>query len=94
MTYLVEIFLPVTGSDRNRENLCRVRDELTTKFGGVTTHLDSPAEGLWKDEGDLERDRIVIAEVMTEDLDRSYWSSYREDLEVRFRQDDLVVRAS
>ena len=61
MTYLVKIFLPVTGSDRNRENLSRVRDELTTKFGGVTMLLDSPAEGIWKGEGD-ERDRIAIAE--------------------------------
>jgi hypothetical protein len=94
MSYLVEILLPITDPGPNRENLSRVRDELTAKFGGVTVHLDSPAEGLWNEDGDVERDRIVIVEVMTDHLDRSFWSTYREELEARFRQDELVVRAS
>jgi hypothetical protein len=94
MKYLVEILLPVTKSDRIRENLGIVQNELTAKFGGVTMHLDSPAAGLWKDDGEVERDRIIIAEVMTDDLDRSFWSTYRKELEARFRQDELVVCAS
>lgn len=32
------------------------------KFGGVTLHVDSPAEGLWRDDGEIEQDRIVVAE--------------------------------
>ncbi|KQS96832.1 hypothetical protein ASG42_28510 [Rhizobium sp. Leaf391] len=93
MAYLVEILLPATYPVPNTEKLSRVRDELTAKFGGVMLHLDSPAEGVWKD-GDVERDRIVIVEVMTDDLDRSFWSRYREELEGRFRQYELVIRAS
>lgn len=94
MTYLIEILLPLTDSDQNRENLGVVRDELTEKFGGVTLHQNSPADGLWKDQGDIEHDRIVIAEVMTDRLHRSFWSTYRKELEARFGQDELVIRAS
>jgi len=36
----------------------------------------------------------VIFEVMTEQLDRPWWGQYREDLEQRFRQIELVIRAS
>lgn len=94
MPYLVEILLPVTHSRRNRTNLDLVRDELTEKFGGVTLHINSPAEGLWEDGGDIERDRIVVAEVMTDDIDRSWWSSYRRELEARFRQEKILIRAT
>jgi hypothetical protein len=30
---------------------------------------------------------------MTDDLDRTWWRDYREALRVRFRQEELVVRA-
>lgn len=93
MPYLVEILLPVTHTRRNRANLDLVRDELAERFGGVTLHVNSPAEGIWEDNGDVELDRIVVAEVMVEDLDRSWWSSYRRELEARFRQEEIVVRA-
>ncbi len=62
------------------------------KFGGVTLHVDSPAEGLWRDDGEIEQDRIVVAELMTPDLDRAWWSSYRKKLEARFRQEEIVIR--
>jgi hypothetical protein len=94
MHYLVEILLPVTHTRRNRTNLDLVRDELTAKFGGVTLHLNSPAEGLWDDDGDIERDRIVVAETIVDDLDRSWWCSYRKELEARFRQEEIVIRAT
>jgi hypothetical protein len=31
--------------------------------------------------------------VMTESLDEAWWHSYREELERRFRQDEMIVRA-
>jgi hypothetical protein len=59
-----------------------VRDELTERFGGVTAHRRSPAEGLWKeDEGSVSRDEVVIYEVMTEELDREEWRRYGAELE-------------
>ena len=39
------------------------------------------------------RDDIVIFEVMTTDLDHEWWTAFRKELEERFRQDELIVRA-
>lgn len=72
----------------------RVRNELTERFGGVTAHRRSPAEGLWKDEGGaVSRDDVVIYEVMTEQLDREWWKQYSEDLARRFHQEEMMIRA-
>jgi hypothetical protein len=94
MSYLVQILLPITRDKRARTNLEAVKAELTEKFGGVTMHLDAPAEGLWQDDGAIEEDRIVTAEVMTEVVDRVWWARYRAELETRFRQDEIVIRVS
>ncbi len=39
------------------------------------------------------RDETVVYEVMVEELERDWWAQYRVDLECRFRQKSLVVRA-
>lgn len=51
-------------------------------------------EGAWADNGTLELDRIVIAEVMTEGLDRDWWRDFRERLERQLAQDEIVIRAT
>ena len=83
------------GAAFPRQLFDQVRDELANGFGGVTAFLRSPAEGVWMegDEG-LVRDEVVIYEVMTDDLDRTWWSAYRRKLEGRFRQQEVLVRAS
>lgn len=35
----------------------------------------------------------MVYEVMTEQLDRAWWADYRRALEVRFQQEEVVVRA-
>jgi hypothetical protein len=71
-----------------------VRDELAEHFGGVTAFNRSPAEGLWKtSEGERNRDEIVIFEVMADWIDRSWWRAYRAELERRFGQDVILIRA-
>ena len=69
--------------------------ELTERFGGVTAFLQSPASGAWKEEeeGGTVRDEMLLFEVMVERLDRAWWSGYRAELERRFRQERVVVRA-
>jgi len=95
--HLVEIFLPLRdnhGKPFARAELDRVRAELTEHFGGVTAHLRAPASGAWRDdEGGVERDDVVIVEVMVETVDRDWWSRYRHELEQRFRQDEMMIRA-
>ena len=71
-----------------------VRDELTKKFGGVTAFHSSPAEGIWKEGGQISRDAIIIFEVMNAELEREWWTKYRAELEARFRQEKMIVRAT
>lgn len=95
--YLVQILLPLydgEGRPFGRAPFARLREELTGRFGGVTAHLRSPAEGAWREPGgDVDHDQVVTLEVMAEELDRGWWARYRRELEERFRQDEVVVRA-
>ena len=96
MTWLVEILLPLLDNDGRpfgHETFAPVREELVDRFGGLTAFTRSPAEGVWDEGGDRSRDEIVIFEVMADELDRRWWREYREALERRFRQDEIVVRA-
>lgn len=95
---LVQVLLPLRdneGRPFSRAALDVVREELATRFGGVTAYMQAPALGVWKegDDGTTERDEIVVVEVMVDPLDRLWWGEYREELRLRFRQDELVVRA-
>lgn len=83
------------GRQFAQERYSEVREELTHRFGGMTAYLRSPAEGTWREpEGSIDRDEMVMCEVMVDDLDRAWWSTYRKQLERRFEQDELVIRAS
>ena len=96
--FLVEFFLPVFdngGARFPKAEFDRVRRELTERFGGVTAFMRSPAMGLWADDtGVVRRDDLVTFEIMTETLDRDWWRNYREQLGQRFRQQEIVMRAS
>ena len=95
--HLIEILVPLTDNEGKKfaaELHAAVRDELVEHFGGVTAFTRSPAEGLWKEGGgEPDRDEIVILEVMADWLDRGWWRGYRAELERRFQQDEIVVRA-
>jgi hypothetical protein len=95
--YLIQILLPQRDNDSGerfpRAAYDRVRGELTERFGGVTAYLRSPASGLWVDDGGgVERDDMVIVEVMARHLEPEWWRLYKEELRRRFRQDELLVR--
>lgn len=95
--HLVQLFLPLHDNDGVRFSLDfyrQVRNELVERFGGVTAYTQAPASGLWQEnEESTVRDDLVIYEVMTEDLDPAWWSQYRSMLEMRFRQEQMVIRA-
>lgn len=95
--HLIEILLPLSDTDGKpfeADLYNRVRDELVEHFGGVTAFTRRPAEGLWKEGGgEPDCDEIVILEMMADWLDRGWWRNYRTELERRFRQDEIVVRA-
>jgi hypothetical protein len=95
---LVQILVPLFDNDGEalpREHFARVRDELTERFGGLTAFTRSPAEGLWRAEGErTARDDVVLFEVMAEQLDAAWWGAYRRELEKRFRQDAVLIPAT
>jgi hypothetical protein len=96
--YLIQILLPLYDNEGKlfpQQEYERVRDELTERFGGITTFVRSPAEGLWKGgHTTTVHDEIVIYEVMAEQLDRLWWQTYRVELSGRYRQELLIVRVS
>ena len=96
--YLIQLLLPLCDNDGHpfpQSMYIKVRDELAEHFGGITTYVRSPAEGVWK-EGKCcaVRDEIVIYEVMAKQLNREWWKEFRERLELHFRQEVIIVRAS
>ena len=96
--HLIELFLPLRDEDGApfpKEMFDAVRDGLAAVFGGVTAFTRTPATGLWEDDGgEVRRDEVVLFEVMAEQVDHGWWRNYREDLEQRFRQDEVLVRAT
>jgi hypothetical protein len=69
-----------------------LREELTAAFGGVTAYPRSPALGMWEDEGDVQRDELVLFEVLVDDFDLEWWSAYRDRLCRQFRQEAIQIR--
>lgn len=95
MSALVQLLIPVGAKTGSLGDLGKIQFELTDKFGGVTMFATAPADGLWQDDqiNAVQRDTVVLLEVMVEDVDRSWWRSYRRALEKRLNQKELVVRA-
>jgi len=95
--YLIEIFLPLAdnfGVRFGRSQYETVEKERSERFGGVTSHPRAPAIGPWKEsDAGTQEDDLVIYEVMAENVDVDWWSTYRTKLEQVFRQEKLLVRA-
>jgi hypothetical protein len=92
---LVQILLPSAdnaGRPFDRKDYDAVKEELASRFDGVTAYLQAPAEGLWHQGAKSRKDEIVIFEVMVETVDLTDWKARRLRLEKRFRQDKVVIR--
>lgn len=96
--HLIQLFLPLHDNDGKafpKAMFDAVRAELAERFGGVTAFVRAPAVGLWEDDdGSVQRDEVVLFEVMAAHVDHGWWAGYRQDLERRFRQEEVLVRAS
>ena len=92
---IVEIFLPAAfpdGSPVPKAQFDLVKQELVELFGGVTSYDLTPAQGLWKDAGQVEADPIVVMEVMTGSVDKRWWKDFQHRMEVAFRQKEILIR--
>jgi len=94
--FLVELFIPLNTPDGivvPASTLERIKEELTDRFGGVTAFLQSPADGCWKPlSRAVVHDQIAVFEIMTDDADHLWWSSYRKALETELRQEVILAR--
>lgn len=94
---LIQLLLPASPAIANvaksQAEHAQVKSELTEKFGGVTAYTRSPAEGRWKRADSEERDDVIVYEVMAARLDPVWWRHYRRELEVRFEQEEILIRA-
>jgi hypothetical protein len=95
--YLIQILLPLYDNDSRRIPRTRFEQtafELSERFGGLTAYTRAPAAGLWKkSRKQVDRDDIVIYEVMSPRMQRVWWRTYRRTLEKRFRQKEVIIRA-
>ncbi|OBQ74049.1 MULTISPECIES: hypothetical protein [unclassified Mesorhizobium] len=93
--HLVQILLPCSDNDGQpfaQEDFDRVKEELASRFEGVTAYLQAPADGLWKKGAESNADKIVIFEVMANEVDLIDWRERRIALERWFRQEKVVIR--
>ncbi|MGX5689691.1 hypothetical protein [Arcticibacter tournemirensis] len=96
--HLIQILIPLYDNQKEpfpSEYYSEIRIMLTSKFGGGTAHSNSPATGLWKENDEkIVKDKIIIYEVMADDLDRMWWAFFKGHMEKLFQQDEIVIRAS
>ena len=94
--FLIQILLPLVTGDTRVDNskFTETRRELLEKFEGVTAYLRASAQGAWTaPDGHVERDEVVMVEVVTEAFDRDWWRTYAETLARRFDQASSHIRA-
>ena len=94
---VVEVFLPLDtgrGDPIPAETIEGLIAGLSDRFGGATAYTREPAEGLWKRASTIERDRLIVVEVMVEHLDERWWSDYRRRLENEFAQERVLIRVT
>ncbi len=95
--YLIQMLLPRIGNDGHPLDdsvFAQTRAELVDAFEGVTAYVRSPAQGAWvAPDGRVERDEVVMVEVLADAFDREWWRSYAGTLAGRFRQETIHIRA-
>ena len=94
--YLIQILLPRTAESGSAQDarFAQTRAELVERFEGVTAYVRSPAVGLWTaPDGRVERDEVVMVEVLAESFDRDWWRRYADTLAARFAQQEIHIRA-
>lgn len=95
-SHLVQVLLPKeagTGQPIPKYWFDGFLKELTDEFGGVTSFLRAPGQGLWQGGRGTEKDSIAVVEVMVDRLDPAFWRLLRERVERELSQDEIVIRA-
>lgn len=95
-SYLIQILLPKAkgnGEPVSQQWFEEFLEELSGKFGGATSFVRAPGQGLWRSGEETQRDTIAAIEVMAAKLAPEFWRSLRERLERELSQEEIVIRA-
>jgi hypothetical protein len=95
--HLIQMLLPLVRGDGQAVEdalFAQTRAELVAEFQGATAYLRSPALGAWTaPDGRVERDQMVMVEVVAPTFDRPWWDAYAARLAERFTQEEMHIRA-
>jgi inorganic pyrophosphatase len=93
---LIQLFLPVVDRDGRpfpKKFFDQVKKKLAEKFDGLSVYTNSVADGYWKnDTNSIEKDQLLVYEVMANKIDLNYWAKLKASLEKQFKQELVVVR--
>lgn len=93
-----EIFIPLQdqdGKDFPEKYYNALRKLLLEKFGGVTVYHRSPVTGIWdSSDSGVDKDKLVIFEVMAVTGDDEFWNKLKRDLEKQFQQSEILIRSA
>ncbi|MCO6406533.1 hypothetical protein GTW10_23995, partial [Aurantimonas endophytica] len=92
---IVEVFLPLDtgrGTPVEPEIIEEIIDGLADRFGGATAFTRAPADGLWKQDAAIQKDRIIVIEIMVDEIEDAWWKDYRAQLEAVFEQEEVLIR--
>jgi hypothetical protein len=95
--FIVELMLPLDRGDGAavpHSEVEAIITDLAEHFGGATAFTRSPAEGLWRDGGNVLKDRIIVVEVMVDNIDEAWWAEYRARMEKQLQQEEVLIRAT
>jgi hypothetical protein len=97
MSHLVQLYLPLADNDGNRfdrSTFQAIEDLLSEEFQGFTSFARAPADGVWGSMDErVQREDIVVYEVIVAELNRDWWSQYRLELERELEQEKILIRA-
>ncbi|MGN6646012.1 MAG: hypothetical protein ACTHJT_05740 [Cytophaga sp.] len=95
---MIQLLLPLTyneGQSFSEELFNAVEEDLTYHFGGVTSYIRTPAKGLWKETAkNTVHDEIILIEVMVNEVNNAFWTTYKVKLEQLFKQSEIIIRSS
>ena len=94
--HLIQLLLPVRDNEGvpfGTDPLAEVTRTLSKRFGGITAYTRAPAEGRWEAGGATHHDDMLVIEVMVDEIDTAWWSKVRQQLELTFRQERIIIRA-
>jgi len=90
---LIQLFLPLTNSRSADKKLKALEQKLIKNFGGLSIYAQNPVFGSWREKGQLEKDKMMVFEVIVSVLDQEFWKELKSSLKKQFRQKEILIRS-